>query len=93
MPTYNVPEVVEVEFSQLELPSDVPVDENLNEKPLAECSREEVEHAVRTFTLLARHAQREIEQRISQHVELRRRIAHLQAYLEHFEDIDWVRRS
>ncbi len=93
MPSYEVPEVVEVEFSQLELPSDVPVDEYLNEKPLAECSREEVQHAVRTFTLLARHTQREIEQRIEQHVELRRRLAHLQAYLENFEELNWVRRQ
>lgn len=91
MPTYEVPDVVEVEFSRLELPTDVPVDDQLTEKPLADCSKDEVEHAVRAFTLLARHTQREIEQRIAQYIELRRRLAHLQAYLEHFEDIGWVR--
>lgn len=91
MPTYEVPDIVEVEFSQLELPADVPVDEQLSEKPLAECSKAEVEQAVRAFTTLARYSQREIEQRIAQHVEMRRRLAHLQAYLEHFEEITWVR--
>jgi hypothetical protein len=91
MPTYEVPDIVEVEFSRLELPADVPVDEQLREKPLAECSRQEVEQAVRAFTILARHVQHEIEERIERQIELRRRLAHLQAYLEHFDEIAWVR--
>ncbi|HEX5418505.1 MAG TPA: hypothetical protein VFY39_00765 [Gammaproteobacteria bacterium] len=93
MPTYQVPDVVEVEFSRLELPKDVPVDEQLNEKPLSECTKQEVEQAVRAFTTLVRHAQREIEQHIAQQIELRRRLAHLQAYLEHYDDIAWVRQE
>jgi hypothetical protein len=93
MPTYEVPDVVEVEFSRLELPSDVPVDEQLNEKPLSQCTKEEVEQAVKAFTMLVRHTQREIEQRIAQQIEMRRRLAHLQAYLEHFEEIAWVRQE
>lgn len=91
MPTYEVPDVVEVEFDKLELPSDVPVDPDLTEKPLAECSRAEVEQAVRAFTVLVRHTQRELELAIEKHIEIRRRLAHLQAYLENFDDITWVR--
>jgi hypothetical protein len=91
MPTYELPEIFEVALDELILPTDVPVDPQLNEKPLADCSREEVEQAIKAFTVLARHTQREIEEHIEKHIELRRRIAHLQAYLENFEDIGWVR--
>ncbi len=93
MPTYEVPDVVEVELDRLELPTDVPVDSQLNEKPLADCSRAEVERAVTAFTVLARHTQKELEQLIEKNVELRRRLAHLQAYLENFDDVTWVRQS
>jgi hypothetical protein len=91
MPTYDVPDIVEVDLDRLELPADVPTDSQLNEKPLSACSREEVERAVTAFTVLARHTQREVEALIDKHVELRRRLAHLQAYLEHFDAITWVR--
>jgi hypothetical protein len=93
MPTYEVPDVVEVDLDRLELPADVPVDSQLNEKPLADCSREEVERAVTAFTVLARHTQNELESLIEKQVELRRRLAHLQAYLENFEQVTWVRRE
>ena len=91
MPTYELPEVFEVALDQLVLPSDVPIDAQLNERPLSECGKEDVEQAIKAFTVLARHTQREIEELIEKHVELRRRIAHLQAYLEHFDQITWVR--
>jgi hypothetical protein len=91
MPTYEVPDIVEVDLDRLELPADVPTDSQLNEKPLSACSREEVERAVTAFTVLARHTQREVEALIEKHVELRRRLAHLQAYLENFDAITWVR--
>jgi hypothetical protein len=91
MPTYNVPEIIEVALDDLELPSDVPVDANLNEKPLAECSKTEVEVAVKAFSGLLRQSQSEIEESIVKHNEIRRRVAHLHAYHENFEDIDWVR--
>jgi hypothetical protein len=91
MPTYEVPDIVEVDLEQLILPTHVPVDSQLNEKPLAECTKEEVEQAVKAFTVLARHTQKEIEELVDKHVELRRRLAHLQAYLENFDRISWVR--
>jgi len=93
MPTYKVPEVYEVVLDQLELPSDVPVDANLNEKPLAECTKIEVEAAVRAFSGLLRQSQSEIEASIQKHNEIRRRVAHLHAYHENFDSIDWVRES
>lgn len=91
MPTYRVPDVVEVELNELELPDAVPVDSELNEKPLADCTKSEIDEAVRAFSVLVQHSQREIEHTIRKHIEFRRRIAHLQAYSEHFEDIAWVR--
>jgi len=91
MPTYELPEVFEVALDQLVLPTDVPIDAQLNEKPLRECNKDEVEQAIKAFTVLARHTQREIEEHIAKHIELRRRIAHLQAYLENFDQISWVR--
>lgn len=91
MPIYELPEVFEVALDRLVLPSDVPIDVQLNEKPLSQCNKEEVEQAIKAFTVLARHTQREIEELITKHVELRRRIAHLQAYLENFDEIEWVR--
>jgi hypothetical protein len=91
MPTYKVPEVIEVPLNELELPSNVPVDASLNEKPLAECSKGEVEVAVKTFSGLLRQSQTEIEASIDKHNEIRRRVAHLHAYHENFDDIDWVR--
>ncbi len=91
MPTYRIPDVVEVELNELELPDAVPVDSELNEKPLADCTKSEVDEAVRAFSVLVQHGQREIENTIRKHIEIRRRIAHLQAYSEHFDDISWVR--
>jgi len=91
MPTYEVPEIVEVELEHLELPLDVPVDAQLNEKPLSACSKTEVDEALKAFSGLVRHAQDEIENSIEKHIEIRRRVAHLQAYRENFDDIDWVR--
>ena len=93
MPTYNVPDVVEVQLDELELPSEVPVDANLTEKPLAECSKTEVENAVRAFSGLLRQSQSELEATIRKHIEIRRRVAHLHAYHEHFESIGWVRQD
>jgi hypothetical protein len=93
MPTYNVPDVVEVLLDELELPSEVPVDANLTEKPLAECSKIEVENAVRAFSGLLRQSQSELEDTIRKHIEIRRRVAHLHAYHEHFESIAWVRQD
>jgi hypothetical protein len=93
MPTYQIPEIVEVELDRLELPQDVPVDANFNEKPLAECSKREVEMALRAFTGLVRQSQNEIEASIARHIEFRRRVAHLQAYRANFDDISWVRET
>lgn len=91
MPTYKVPEVFEVALNELELPMEVPVDANLTEKPLAECTKNEVGAAVRAFSVLLRQSQSEIEASIRKHNEIRRRVAHLHAYHENFESIDWVR--
>lgn len=91
MPIYRIPDTVEVELSRLELPAEIPVDLELNEKPLADCSKTEVDQAVKAFSCLLRHGQREIEQTIRKHIEIRRRLAHLQAYRQHFDDISWVR--
>ena len=91
MPTYNVPEIVEVALNDLELPSAVPVDAELTEKPLPECSKKEVGTAVKAFSVLLRESQSELEDTIRKHIEIRRRVAHLRAYHEHFESIDWVR--
>ena len=92
MPTYEIPDVVEVELNRLDLPADVPVDGDFNLKPLADCTKGEVEMALRAFTGLARQSQHELEASIEKHIEFRRRVAHLQAYRENFEDIAWVRR-
>jgi hypothetical protein len=91
MPTYEIPDVVEVELNRLELPTDVPVDSDFNEKPLADCSKSEVEMALRAFTGLVRQSQHEMEAVIEKHIEFRRRVAHLQAYRANFDDIAWVR--
>jgi len=91
MPIYEVPDTVEVTLNELELPQDVPVDGDLTVKPLAECSKREVEQAVKAFTGLVRQSQTEIEASIRKHIEIRRRVAHLEAYREHFDDIEWVR--
>ena len=91
MPTYKVPEIIEVALSELELPSEVPVDANLTEKPLPECSKNEVGAAVTAFSSLLRQSQSELEDTIRKHIEIRRRVAHLRAYHQHFESIDWVR--
>jgi hypothetical protein len=91
MPTYKVPDIVEVELDQLELPADVPIDGEFNEKPLAACTKGEVDMAVRAFTGLIRQSQHEIEMIIARHIEIRRRVAHLQAYRENYDSIDWVR--
>ncbi|HEY5665126.1 MAG TPA: hypothetical protein VIV64_00280 [Gammaproteobacteria bacterium] len=91
MPTYRVPEIVEVALTELELPADVPVDADLTEKPLPECSKQEVGTAVKAFSVLLRQSQCELEDSIRKHIEIRRRVAHLQAYHQHFESIDWVR--
>jgi hypothetical protein len=93
MPTYEVPDIVAVELDRLELPTDVPVDGDFNEKPLAHCSKREVEMALRAFTGLVRQSQHEIEASIARHIEIRRRVAHLQAYRENFDDISWVRET
>lgn len=93
MPTYQVPEVFEVALNELELPTEVPVDAELTEKPLAECTKNEVGAAVRAFSILLRQSQSEIEASILKHNEIRRRVAHLHAYHENFETIDWVRQQ
>jgi hypothetical protein len=93
MPTYRVPDVIEVPLDSLELPSEVPVDANLTEKPLAACTRKEVQAAVKAFSGLLRQSQSEIEASIRKHNEIRRRVAHLHAYHEHFDSIEWVRQS
>jgi hypothetical protein len=93
MPTYKVPEIFEVALNELELPAEVPVDADLTEKPLAECTKNEVGAAVRAFSGLLRQSQTEIEASIRKHNEIRRRVAHLHAYHENFDAIDWVRQS
>lgn len=93
MPTYKVPEIVEVTLNELELPADVPVDSDLTVKPLAACDKQEVEEAIRAFSGLVKESQAELEATIERHIEIRRRVAHLQAYREHFDDISWVRQS
>ena len=92
MPTYKVPEIIEVALNELELPTNIPVDLELTEKPLANCTKNEVQEAVRAFSGLLRQSQTELEASIRKHNEIRRRVAHLHAYHEHFEAIDWVRR-
>ena len=91
MPTYTLPEVFEVTLNKLELPTDVPVDANLTEKPLAECSKTEVATAVRAFSGLLKQSQDELEASIRKHNEIRRRVAHLSAYHRNFDSIGWVR--
>lgn len=93
MPTYKVPEIFEVALNELELPVDVPVDAELTEKPLSECSKTEVGAAVRAFSGLLRQSQTEIEASIRKHNEIRRRLAHLRAYHQNFDSIDWVRQD
>jgi hypothetical protein len=93
MPTYKLPDIIEVQLDDLELPSEVPVDAELTEKPLAFCTKNEVQEAVKAFSGLLRQSQAEIEASILKHNEIRRRVAHLHAYHEHFEAIDWVRQS
>ena len=91
MPTYQVPDVIEVALDELELPIEVPVDINLTEKPLADCSKKEVGAAVQAFSGLLKQSQSELEASIRKHNEIRRHVAHLHAYHQNFEDIDWVR--
>ena len=91
MPTYKVPEIVEVALDDLELPADVPVDNKLTVKPLSDCDKGEVEAAIKAFSGLAKQSQVDLEATIERHIEIRRRVAHLQAYREHFDDIGWVR--
>jgi hypothetical protein len=93
MPTYQVPDVIEVALNELELPIEVPVDAHLNEKPLADCTKKEVQTAVQAFSGLLRQSQSELEASIRKHNEIRRRVAHLHAYHQNFEAIDWVRDS
>ena len=93
MPTYQVPEIIEVPLDSLELPSAIPVDADLTEKPLANCTKIEVQAAVRAFSGLLKQSQSELEASIRKHNEIRRRVAHLHAYHEHFESIDWVRHN
>jgi len=93
MPTYQVPEIIEVALDELELPSDIPVDAAMTEKRLADCTRNEVEEAVKAFSGLLLQSQSEIEASIRKHNEIRRRVAHLHAYHEHFDSISWVRQT
>ena len=93
MPTYQVPDVIEVALDELELPVEVPVDVNLTEKPLADCTRSEVKTAVQAFSGLLKQSQSELEASIRKHNEIRRRVAHLHAYHQNFDDIDWVRET
>jgi hypothetical protein len=93
MPVDQIPELVAVELEHLELPTDIPVDAQLNEKPLSACTKTEVDEALKAFSGLARHSQSEVETVIEKHLEIRRLVAHLQAYRENFDDIDWVRRT
>ena len=91
MPTYEVPEIVEVALNDLDLPAHVPVDPELTTKPLAHCNRDEVEVAIKAFSGLVQHAKSDIENSIQKYIEIRRRVAHLEAYREHFDDVQWVR--
>lgn len=91
MATYEVPEIVEVALDDLELPTDVPVDGDLTIKPLADCSEREVAAAVKAFASLVKESKSEIEASIEKYIEIRRRVAHLEAYREHYDEIDWVR--
>lgn len=93
MPTYKVPDIIDVPLNELELPSDVPVDANLTEKPLSDCNKTEVKAAVTAFSGLLRQSQTELEEIIEKHNEIRRRVAHLHAYHQNFDDINWVRDS
>ena len=93
MPTYQIPDIFTVELNELELPSQVPVDLDLTEKPLSACSKGEVDEALKAFSALVRHSQDEIESIIEKHIEIRRRIAHLKAYRQNYDAIDWVRRT
>jgi hypothetical protein len=93
MPTYQVPDIIEVPLDSLELPTEVPVDADLTEKRLAACTKKEVQAAVQAFSGLLRQSQSEIEASIRKHNEIRRRVAHLHAYHEHFETIAWVRQT
>jgi hypothetical protein len=93
MPTYQVPDIIEVTLDELELPIEVPVDADLTEKPLADCSRSEVQTAVQAFSGLLRQSQSELEASIRKHNEIRRRVAHLHAYHQNFDAIAWVRDS
>ena len=93
MPTYIVPDVIEVALDQLELPADVPVGDELREKRLADCTKTEVQEAVKAFSGLLKQSQSELEASIRKHNEIRRRVAHLHAYHEHFESIGWVRQA
>ena len=65
MPTYEIPDIVAVELARLELPQDVPVDADFTEKPLADCSKREVEMALRAFTGLVRQSQNDLEASIA----------------------------
>ena len=91
MPTYQVPDVIEVALNELELPIEVPVDANLTEKLLADCTKKEVGTAVQAFSGLLRQSQSELEASIRKHNEIRRHLAHLHAYHQNFESIAWVR--
>jgi hypothetical protein len=93
MPTYKVPDIIEVPLDSLELPTEVPVDANMTEKRLSACTKKEVQAAVKAFSGLLRQSQSEIEASIRKHNEIRRRVAHLHAYHEHFDTIEWVRQS
>jgi hypothetical protein len=93
MPVYKIPEIVEVELNHLELPTDVPVDTDFKEKPLADCSKAEVDIALRAFSSLVRQSQHEIEASIEKHIEFRRRVAHLKAYRQNYDEIEWVRET
>ncbi len=93
MPTYKVPEIVEVTLNDLELPVDVPVDGAPNVKPLSDCGDGEVAAAVEAFSGLVRHSQSEIEDSIAKYIEIRRLVANLEAYREHYDDIEWVRKD
>jgi hypothetical protein len=50
-----------------------------------------VDVALKAFSGLVRQSQHEIEVIIEKHIEIRRRVAHLQAYRENFDSIPWVR--
>lgn len=93
MPVYQIPEIVEVELDHIELPKDIPVDDQFTEKPLSACSKTEVDEALKAFSGLAAHSRAELENVIEKHIEIRRLVAHLQAYRENFDEIDWVRRK